>query len=78
MLQYSEESGLGRIMRAVLGAAARTGAGDGRVHRAPGVGASNDGAGWRGLAWLPQTLVEDDIGEGRIVRAASHDWEIPL
>ena len=72
MLQYGQESGLGRIVRAVLGH---------RLERAAVTVASVlrtvvlDG---RGLAWLPQTLIEDDLGEGRIVKAASPDWEVPL
>ena len=32
----------------------------------------------RGIAWLPQTLVDDDIGQGRLVSAASDEWAIPL
>ena len=32
----------------------------------------------RGIAWLPQTLVEDDMGQGRLVAAASNDWQVPL
>ena len=32
----------------------------------------------RGIAWLPQTLVEDDLGQGRLVAAASSDWAVPL
>jgi DNA-binding transcriptional LysR family regulator len=32
----------------------------------------------RGIAWLPQTLVEDDIGQGSLVAAASSEWAVPL
>ena len=78
VLQYGQESGLGRIVRAVLGQ---------RLERAAVTVVFTahlasvlrtmvlDG---RGLAWLPQTLIEDDLGEGRIVKAAGPDWEIPL
>jgi len=27
---------------------------------------------------LPQTLVEEDLGQGRLVAAASSDWNVPL
>ncbi|MDZ4358180.1 MAG: LysR substrate-binding domain-containing protein [Variovorax sp.] len=78
MLQYTEESGLGRIMRAVIGR---------RLESVPAQAVFTahlasvlrtmvlDG---RGIAWLPQTLVEDDIDQGRLVAAASNDWEVPL
>lgn len=78
VLQYTEESGLGRIMRAVIGR---------RLESVPAQTVFTahlasvlrtmvlDG---RGIAWLPQTLVEDDIDQGRLVAAASNDWEVPL
>ena len=78
VLQYGQESGLGRIVRVVLGQ---------RLERAAVTVVFTahlasvlrtmvlDG---RGLAWLPRTLIEDDLREGRIVKAASPDWEIPL
>jgi DNA-binding transcriptional LysR family regulator len=78
VLQYTEESGLGRIMRAVIGR---------RLEAVPAQAVFTahlasvlrtmvlDG---RGIAWLPQTLVEDDIDQGRLVAAASNDWEVPL
>lgn len=77
-LQYSEESGLGRILRAVLGR---------RLQRLPlhadltAHAASVlrtmalDG---RGLGWLPLTLVDEDLKQGRLVAAASEDWNVPL
>jgi len=78
VLQYTDESGLGRIMRAVIGR---------RLESMPVqiVFTAHlasvlrtmvlDG---RGVAWLPRTLVEEDIGEGRLVAAASSDWNVPL
>jgi DNA-binding transcriptional LysR family regulator len=32
----------------------------------------------RGLAWLPETLIGDDMAAGRLVNAASNDWRIAL
>lgn len=78
LLLYTTESGLGRIVRAVVGA---------RVDAMPSHVAFTahlasvlrtmalDG---RGVAWLPQTLVDDDMAAGRLVAAAGDDWHIPL
>ncbi|KLN52128.1 LysR family transcriptional regulator [Variovorax paradoxus] len=78
MLQYTEESGLGRIMRAVIGR---------KLESVPAQAVFTahlasvlrtmvlDG---RGIAWLPLTLVQDDIDQRRLVAAASNDWEVPL
>jgi DNA-binding transcriptional LysR family regulator len=78
VLQYTEESGLGRIVRAVLGRRLESlpvqvvfTAHLASVLRTMAL----DG---RGIAWLPQTLVEDDIGQGRLVAAASNDWAVQL
>ncbi|CAN7589198.1 LysR substrate-binding domain-containing protein [Variovorax sp. LjRoot84] len=78
VLQYTEESGLGRIMRAVIGR---------RLESVPAQAVFTAHLASvlrtmvldrRGIAWLPQTLVEDDIDQGRLVAAASNDWEVPL
>jgi LysR family transcriptional regulator, hypochlorite-specific transcription factor HypT len=78
LLSYTEESGLGRIVRAVVG---------GRIESAQirTVFTAHlasvlrtmalDG---RGMAWLPATLVDEDIAMGRLVPAAGDDWTIPL
>lgn len=78
VLKYTEESGLGRITRAVL---------DRRLeafavqvvftaHLASVLRTMVLDA--RGLAWLPQTLVQEDLDQGRLVAAASSDWNVPL
>ena len=77
-LHYTEESGLGRILRAALGQ---------RLDRAsPRVVFTAHAASvlrtmaldGRGLAWLPATLAQDDLAAGRLVPAASVDWDVPL
>jgi LysR family transcriptional regulator, hypochlorite-specific transcription factor HypT len=78
VLKYTEASGLGRITRAVL---------DRRLdafavqvvftaHLASVLRTMALDA--RGLAWLPQTLVQEDIDQGRLVLAAGSDWDVPL
>ena len=78
MLGYTDESGLGRILRAVLGrrldrASPQT------VFTAHAASVLRtmalDG---RGLAWLPATLVHDDLALGRLVPAGDADWDVPL
>ena len=78
VLWYTEESGLGRIVRAVLGRRLESlpvqvvfTAHLASVLRTMAL----DG---RGIAWLPQTLVEDDIRQQRMVAVAIDDWTIPL
>lgn len=78
VLRYSEESGLGRILHAVLGQRL-----DGRTaqtvftaHLASVLRTlALDG---RGLAWLPRTLVEDDLAQGTLVPAADASWSVPV
>ncbi len=74
LLSYSEESGMGRILRDVQGQA---------LERCPAqaVFKANlasvlhtmalDG---RGMAWLPQTLIAEDLAADRLVEAAPPSW----
>lgn len=32
----------------------------------------------RGIAWLPQSLIEDDLAEGKLVSAGSEEWDVKL
>lgn len=78
VLAYTEESGLGRIVRSVLGR---------RLESVPvqvvftahlaSVLRSMALEG-RGLTWLPRSLVEDDLALGRLALAAPQDWNIDL
>lgn len=78
ILTYTEESGLGRIVRAVLGK--RLGSMPVHVvftaHLASVLRTmALEG---RGVAWLPRSLIEDDMAMGRLVMAAQADWSIDL
>lgn len=78
LLGYSMESGLGRILREVRGMA---------LERCPAHSVFTahlasvlrtvalDG---RGMAWLPQTLIRDDLTSGRLIEAAPQEWTIEL
>ncbi len=78
LLQYTAESGLERIVRAVVGRrlesiALRTAF---TAHLASVLRTmALDG---RGIAWLPATLAGEDIAAGRLVAAGGADWTIPL
>lgn len=78
LLSYSAESGLGRILRELQGQALD------RLHGSKVLTAhlasvlrtmTLDG---RGLAWLPQLLVGEDLEGGRLVAAAPEEWSIDL
>ncbi len=78
VLSYSTESGLGRILREVHGAALDR-------HSAQNVFTAHlasvlrtmvlDG---RGLAWLPRTLIAEDLQQGRLLEAAPPEWSMEL
>ena len=77
-LGYSEESGLGRILREV-NAAFFERVPVQQVFKAHLASALRTMALERnGMAWLPRTLVADDIKSGRLVEAAGPQWRIDL
>jgi DNA-binding transcriptional LysR family regulator len=76
VLAYSAESGIGRIVRALRGAALE------EIHAEVVFTAhlasvlktmALDG---RGVAWLPKTLIGDDLASGRLVAVADESWSI--
>jgi DNA-binding transcriptional LysR family regulator len=78
VLAYTEQSGMGRVIRAVLGRKLEAipcqvvfTAHLASVLRSMAL----DG---RGIAWLPRTLVDDDLLAGRLVAAADADWSVDL
>lgn len=78
ILAYSAESGIGRLVRTLLGAALE------RLHTQPALTAHLatvlrtmvlDG---RGVAWLPRSLVVDEISAGQLVEAGDAAWAIAV
>jgi len=78
VLAYSEESGLGRVVRAVLGAPLE-------ALRGPVVFTAHlasvlrsmalEG---RGIAWLPRSLILEDLEQRRLVTAGPSHWNVDL
>jgi LysR family transcriptional regulator, hypochlorite-specific transcription factor HypT len=78
LLSYSPESGIGRILQEIHGA---------WLERCPAHSVFQahlasvlrtmalDG---RGMAWLPQTLIEEDLASGRLMEAAPREWHIEV
>ena len=78
MLHYSEESGIGRILRDVHGTALDRWPAQSvvKAHLASVLRTmALDG---RGMAWLPHTLIADDLVSGRLVDAAPKEWRIEM
>jgi DNA-binding transcriptional LysR family regulator len=78
ILAYSDESGLGRILRTLLGEALNE-------IRAEVVFTAHLAAvlktmalEGRGVAWLPASLVEDDLRNGSLVQAGAVEWSLPV
>lgn len=78
MLSYSVESGMGRILRDVRGMALE------RCHVQPVFQAhlasalrtmTLDG---RGMAWLPHSLIGDDLLSGSLAPAAPEGWQVTM
>nr|WP_077032975.1 LysR family transcriptional regulator [Pelomonas sp. KK5] len=78
LLGYSPESGTGRILREVCGAA---------LDRCPTQGAFTAHLAsvlrtmaltGRGMAWLPRRLIEDDLAAGRLLEAAPAPWHVDM
>ena len=78
LLEYSAESGIGRLVRALRGGALA------RIHAQPAMTAhlatvlktmALDG---RGVAWLPRSLISDDLTAGRLVAAGGEPWAIEV
>jgi DNA-binding transcriptional LysR family regulator len=78
VLSYSPESGLGRILREVRGTALESSPAHSvfKAHLASVL--RTMALNGRGMAWLPQTLILEDLASGHLVEAAPKDWHIDL
>ena len=85
VLAYSEASGLGRIMRALMRTASEGDHDDSPVPGASVVFTAHHAVllrtmalEGRGLAWLPLSLVADDLRSGALVDAGAGEWQVPV
>jgi DNA-binding transcriptional LysR family regulator len=77
LLQFSEESGLGRILRQELGADLSALQPVFTAHLASVL--KSMGLEGKGMAWLPGSLVHHDLESGRLQEAAGPgNWRVPL
>jgi LysR family transcriptional regulator, hypochlorite-specific transcription factor HypT len=77
LLAYSQASGLGRILAAQQPVRSETGLETVFTshHAATLMTMAREG---HGVAWLPQTLIEDDLISGRLLRAGREAADIPV
>jgi DNA-binding transcriptional LysR family regulator len=75
-LAYSAESGLGRIVGSRR--AAKSGALDAVFTSHLAATLHSLALARRGIAWLPQSLAQDDLDSGRLIAAGGKAWRIPV
>lgn len=85
VLAYSDASGLGRIMRALRRGVFEGGTVPGLPGEVAVVFTAHHAAllktlvlDGRGVAWLPQSLVADELRAGTLVPAGPADWDVPV
>lgn len=78
LLAYSHGSGLGQILRAMVGPRLP------RLVSAPAMTADLAGSlralclDGRGVAWLPATIIADDLAAGRLQACGDEGWAVPV
>jgi LysR family transcriptional regulator, hypochlorite-specific transcription factor HypT len=78
VLAYSEASGLGRILRMLLGTALDDAQAEFVFTAHLAVVLKSMAVQGRGIAWLPESLIRDDMATKRLVPAGTPSWSIPL
>jgi DNA-binding transcriptional LysR family regulator len=74
ILAYSPESGLGRLIRTLLGNMIEHAKGEIILTAHLATVLKSMAIEGRGIAWLPKSLIEDDLKSGRLIEAGSADW----
>lgn len=78
VLAYGQDSGLGRIMRALMPATLEEPPFTTVFTAQHAVLLKTMAKEGRGIAWLPQSLIKDDLAAGTLVAAGSLRWHIPV
>ncbi len=78
ILDYSAESGLGRIVHALLGAALAEAGSEAVFTAQLAVVLKTMALEGRGIAWLPQSVIREELDGRRLVEAGGRDWQIPV
>ena len=78
LLLYSAESGLGRIVRAVLGARLEAMATSVVLTAHLATVLKTMALESRGVAWLPRSLIEAELADGRLLPAGAAPWRVAM
>ena len=78
LLSYSAESGLGRIVRAVLGARLEATATHVVLTAHLATVLKTMALEARGVAWLPHSLIEAELADGRLLPAGDAPWRVAM
>lgn len=78
ILAYSAESGIGRVVRLLLGTMIEQAHGLTVVTAHLASVLKTMALDGRGVAWLPRSLVEDDLRTGKLVQAGDAAWTVRL
>jgi DNA-binding transcriptional LysR family regulator len=78
LLQFSDESGLGRIVRQAVGAELAAGAARPVFTAYLASVLKTMALEGRGLAWLPESIVRDELASGRLQVSGPAHWRLPV
>lgn len=78
VLAYSDASGLGRILRALLGSVLDSANVEFVFTAHLAIVLKTMAVQGRGIAWLPESLIREDLAADRLVAAGDADWRVPL
>lgn len=78
ILAYSAESGLGRLIRSLKGDMLGHAKGEIVLTAHLATVLKSMAIEGRGIAWLPRSLIEDDLKAGRLTQAAPPEWHVDV
>jgi DNA-binding transcriptional LysR family regulator len=78
LLEYSAESGIGRLVRALRGSALAGAHAQSALTAHLASVLKTMALDGRGVAWLPRSLIADDLAAGRLVAAGGAQWAIEV